>query len=156
MRCVVPLVSVSLAAGSVAASSNDSSGIPPFMVLIVVGLVLFSTFVNAASRKRAANRKNAHHQPSAPASRVGVAHQPQRHGAQPVTNAPYVGTLLNGVPMHNDDAGHGHQTAGFANERMRAESELKRQLDALDTARRNGQVTAEQYAVHREAIFKNF
>lgn len=156
MRCVVPLVSVSLTAGAVAASSNGSSGIPPFMVLIVVGLVLFSTLVNAASRKRAANRKNPYQQAPASSGRPGVAHQPQRSSGQPTINAPYVGTLLNGVPMTNYDAGHGHQTAGFANERMRAEGELKRQLDALDAARRNGQVTAEQYAVHREAIFKNF
>jgi len=58
--------------------------------------------------------------------------------------------------MKNYDSSHGQQATGFANERMRAEAELKRQLDALDTARRSGQVTAEQYAVHREAIFKAF
>lgn len=58
--------------------------------------------------------------------------------------------------MRSYDSSPVHQGISFSNERMKAEAELKRQLDALDTARRNGQVTAEQYAVHRESIFKNF
>lgn len=137
----------SLAVGSVAASSSSSFSLQPYFVFIIIGAALLSSFIRAASRKRRANQEN--HQ--APTGRAGVAHP-----AQPQANTPYAGTLLNGVPLKNYDAGHGHQTTGFANERMRAEAELKRQLDALDTARRNGQVTADQYAIHREAIFKNF
>ncbi len=153
----MPVLFASVAAVSSAASSSSSFNIQPFFVLIIVGVVLFSAFIKAAARKR--NNKqnnnqypnnqypNNQHTPNS-AGRTGVAH--------PQMNAPYVGTLLNGVPMRNYDTAHGHQTTGFANERMKAEAELKRQLDALDAARRNGQVTAEQYAVHREAIFKNF
>ncbi|MFQ4148560.1 hypothetical protein AAGW05_07675 [Arthrobacter sp. LAPM80] len=136
----------SLAMGTVAASSSSSFTIQPFFVLIIIAVVLFSTFIRAAGRKRRDGQQNTNN--SNPAGRAGVAHQP--------TNAPFVGTLLNGVPMKNYDPAHGHQIANFANERMKAEAELKRQLEALDAARRNGQVTAEQYAVHREAIFKNF
>lgn len=143
----MPLVLVPLAVGPVAASSGASLNIQPYFVLIIIGIVLFSSFVRAAGRKRRANRATPY-QPAAPSGRAGVAHQ--------AGGAPYVGTLLNGVPLNNYDTSHGHQTTGFANERMVAEAELKRQLDALDAARRNGQVTAEQYAVHREAIFKNF
>ncbi|MET4002658.1 MULTISPECIES: hypothetical protein [Arthrobacter] len=148
----MPVLFASVAAVSSAASSSSSFNIQPFFVLIIVGIALLSTFIKAAARKR--NNKqnnnqypNNQHTPNS-AGRTGVAH--------PQMNAPYVGTLLNGVPMRNYDTAHGHQTTGFANERMKAEAELKRQLDALDAARRNGQVTAEQYAVHREAIFKNF
>ncbi|MDJ0317054.1 hypothetical protein QMG40_07650 [Arthrobacter sp. H35-MC1] len=136
----------SLAVGSVAASSSSSFSIQPFFVLVIVAGVLISTFAKAAARKKRANQGNPN-QPH-PTQRVGVAHQ--------ANNVPYVGTLLNGVPMRNYDNTHGHQTTGFANERMQAEVELKRQLDALDAARRSGQVTAEQYGVHREAIFRNF
>lgn len=146
------------AAGSVAASSSASINIQPFFVLIFVGVIMVSSFIRAAankSRKRQANQqqrtapqRSPQQTPGAPAARSGVAHH--------ASDVPYVGTLLNGVPLKDYDAGRGHQTAGFANERMRAEAELKRQLDALDAARRNGQVTADQYAVHREAIFKNF
>lgn len=136
-----------LATGTVAASSSSSFSAQPFLVLIIIGVVLFSSFIKAATRKKREQRANPYTQ-AKPSGRTGVAHQP--------TNVPYVGTLLNGVPLNNYDTSHGHQTTGFANERMRAEAELKRQLDALDVARRNGQVTAEQYAVHREAIFKNF
>ena len=136
-----------LATGTVAASSSSSFSAQPFLVLIIIGVVLFSSFIKAATRKKREQRANPYTQ-TKPSGRTGVAHQP--------TNVPYVGTLLNGVPLNNYDTSHGHQTTGFANERMRAEAELKRQLDALDVARRNGQVTAEQYAVHREAIFKNF
>lgn len=152
------LVSVPLATGAVAASSGSSFSFQPFFVLVIMGVVLFSSFIRAAARKSRTTRNPPHQpgvprqakptQPTARAGRSGVAHQP--------VETPYVGTLLNGVPLQNYDTSHGHQTTGFANERMRAEAELKRQLDALDAARRNGQVTAEQYAVHREAIFKNF
>ena len=148
----MPVLFASVAAVSSAASSSSSFNIQPFFVLIIVGIALLSTFIKAAARKRN-NKQNKNHYPNNQhtpnsAGRTGVAH--------PQMNAPYVGTLLNGVPMRNYDTAHGHQTTGFANERMKAEAELKRQLDALDAARRNGQVTAEQYAVHREAIFKNF
>ncbi|WP_218711824.1 hypothetical protein [Arthrobacter sp. BF1] len=136
-----------LAAGTVAASNSSSFSTPPYFVLIIIGVVLLSSLIKAASRKKREQRANPY-VATKPSGRTGVAHQP--------TNAPYVGTLLNGVPLNNYDTSHGHQTTGFANERMRAEAELKRQLDELDTARRNGQVTAEQYAVHRETIFKNF
>ncbi|WP_139244265.1 hypothetical protein [Arthrobacter alpinus] len=142
----------SLATDSLAASSSTSFSIQPYFVFVIIAVVLVSSFVKASARKRRANRENPNtpfNQAQArPSGRAGVAHQPG--------NVPYVGTLLNGVPINNYDSSHGHQTTGFANERMRAEAELKRQLDALDTARRNGQVTAEQYAVHREAIFKAF
>lgn len=148
-----------LAVDSVAASSNASFSMQPFFVLIIIAVVLLSSFIRAANRKKRAQQArppvgtaaqpHIAAQPGAnPAVRQGVAHH--------ATGVPYVGTLLNGVPLQNYDTSHGHQTTGFANERMRAEAELKRQLDALDTARRAGQVTAEQYAVHREAIFKNF
>ena len=140
----MPVMIESLAAGSLAASSPTSFNVQPYFVLVIVGVVLLSSFIKAAGRKRRANRATA----ANPAGRIGIAHQP--------TNAPYVGTLLNGVPMNNYEGSHGHQTTGFANARMSAEAELKRQLDALDAARRSGQVTAEQYSVHREAIFKNF
>ena len=136
-----------LAAGTVAASNSSSFSTPPYFVLIIIGVVLLSSLIKATSRKKREQRANPY-AATKPSGRTGVAHQP--------TNAPYVGTLLNGVPLNNYDTSHGHQTTGFANERMRAEAELKRQLDELDTARRNGQVTAEQYAVHRETIFKNF
>ncbi|MHA7305094.1 hypothetical protein ACX80E_07600 [Arthrobacter sp. TMN-49] len=136
-----------LATSTVAASSSSSSGVQPVFILLIVGVVLLSAYLRSASRKRRAARENIYNPPS-PTGRPGVAHQP--------SNAPYVGTLLNGVPLRNYDTSHGHQTTSFANERMKAEAELKLQLDALDTARRNGQVTAEQYAVHREAIFKKF
>ncbi|WP_157884026.1 hypothetical protein [Arthrobacter alpinus] len=142
----------SLATDSLAASSSTSFSIQPYFVFVIIAVVLISSFVKASARKRRANRENPNmpfnQAQVKPSGRAGVAHQ--------AGNVPYVGTLLNGVPINNYDSSHGHQTTGFANERMRAEAELKRQLDALDTARRNGQVTAEQYAVHREAIFKAF
>ncbi len=148
----MPVMIESLAVDSLAASSSDSFSIQPYFVFVVIAVVLISSFVKASARKKRANRTNpnmpVHPTQANMSGRAGVAHQPG--------NVPYVGTLLNGVPLANYDSSHGHQTTGFANERMRAEAELKRQLDALDTARRSGQVTAEQYAVHREAIFKNF
>lgn len=137
-------------------SSSDSFGSilgQPWIFIIIVALVLVTNFAKAASRKKRANQAGPQTAPARAVQRgtsnaPGVAHQP--------SGAPYVGTLLNGVPLNNYESPHGHQTTGFANERMRAEAELKRQLDALDAARRSGQVTAEQYSVHREAIFKNF
>lgn len=143
----MPIMLEPMATSIVAASSSNSSGVPPLFMLVIVGVILLSIFTRSANRKRRATRDNIYN-PANPTGKAGVAHKPG--------TAPYVGTLLNGVPLRNYDTSHGHQTTGFANERMKAEAELKRQLDALDTARRNGQVTAEQYAVHREAIFKNF
>ncbi|WP_449372312.1 hypothetical protein [Arthrobacter psychrolactophilus] len=143
----MPVMIDSLAMDTLAASSSGSFSIQPYFVLVVIAAVMISSFVKAAARKKRARQTSVLPAASVP-GRAGVAHQPMA--------APYVGTLLNGVPLANYDSSHGHQTAGFANERMRAEAELKRQLDALDTARRAGQVTAEQYAAHREAIFKNF
>ncbi|ALE05252.1 hypothetical protein AL755_06795 [Arthrobacter sp. ERGS1:01] len=129
-------------------------------MLVVVGVILVVNFMKATNRRRRAN------QPPTPGVSQPVNHQqpgrPQQNGsrqngtARPQPGAPYVGTLLNGIPMNTPGTLHGQQGAGFANERMRAEAELKRQLDALDAARRSGQVTADQYAAHREAIFKNF
>ncbi len=154
----MPVLFMPVAAGSVAASSSASVNIQPFIVFIFIGLVLISSFIRAAARKsrnQQANRQQqtmAHpvpqQKPGSPTGRAGAAHH--------ASDVPYVGTLLNGVPLKDYDAGRGHQSTGFANERMKAEAELKRQLDALDTARRNGQVDADQYAMHREAIFKNF
>ena len=142
-----------MAVGSVAASSSGVGGFQPFLVLIIIGVVLLSSFVRAASRKRRANRASPY-TTAKPTGRTGVAQQPG--GATYPANTPYAGTLLNGVPMKNYDSSHAHQGVSFANERMKAEAELKRQLDALDAARRNGQVTPEQYTAHREAIFRNF
>ena len=144
----MPVMIDSLAMDSVAASSSGAFNIQPYFVLVVIAVVMISSFVKAAARKKRARQTRVMPTTTSVPGRAGVAHQPMA--------APYVGTLLNGVPLANYDSSHGHQTAGFANERMRAEAELKRQLDALDTARRAGQVTAEQYAAHREAIFKNF
>jgi len=148
-----------MAANTVAASSISTAAIQPWFIIVVIAVILVANFIKAAGRKKRAEQSTPHATatPTAargqasrpPATRVpGVAHQ-----APPV---PYAGTLLNGVPMKSADTNHGHQMTGFANDRMRAEAELKRQLDALDAARRSGQVTAEQYATHREAIFKNF
>lgn len=141
-----------------AATSSGSASLQPWIVLVIIGVVLVASFSRAANGRRRARNASPYAstprpaQPGRPSqsgySQPGVAHQP--------SGVPYVGTLLNGVPMKSYDAFQGHQTTGFANERMKAEAELKRQLDALDAARRAGQVTAEQYAVHREAIFKNF
>ena len=146
------------AAGDVAATSSGSESLPPWIVLVVIGVVLVASFTKAASGRRRARNASPYAvtprpaQPGRPSqsgyNHPGIAHQP--------SGVPYVGTLLNGVPMKSYDAVQGHQTMGFANERMKAEAELKRQLDALDAARRAGQVTAEQYSVHREAIFRNF
>ncbi|WP_146238888.1 hypothetical protein [Arthrobacter livingstonensis] len=147
-----------LAAGDAAASSSSFASLQPWIVLVIVGVVLVASFSRAANRRKRARNASPYAttphpvQPGRPSqsgySQPAVVRQP--------AGVPYVGTLLNGVPMKSYDAVQGHQTAGFANERMRAEAELKRQLDALDAARRAGQVTAEQYAVHREAIFKSF
>lgn len=150
-----------LAMDATAASSSSSSSFPPYFVLIFIAFILLNIFTRASKRKKRANQENPQHQAQsrrqvapnqrpnpADIARHGVAHQP--------ANVPYEGTLLNGIPLRGYDTSHGHQTTGFANERMRAEAELKRQLDALDAARRAGQVTAEQYGQHRDAIFKNF
>lgn len=158
-RCFVTVMFGLLAMDSIAASSTSSFSIQPFFVLVIMGVVLISSFARAANRKKRSQQTSTHAgtpaQPVAgassganPAGRRGVAHQ--------ASGTPFVGTLLNGIPLQDYDNSHGHQTTGFANERMRTEAELKRQLDALDAARRAGQVTAEQYATHREAIFKNF
>lgn len=144
----MPVMIDSLAMETVAASSSGSFSIQPYFVLVIIAVVMISSFLKAAARKKRARQTNVVPTITSVPGRAGVAHQPLA--------APYIGTLLNGIPLANYDSSHGHQTTGFANERMRAEAELKRQLDALDTARRAGQVTAEQYAVHREAIFKNF
>ncbi|WP_207345952.1 hypothetical protein [Arthrobacter sp. E3] len=149
----MPFVLESVAVGSLAASTSASFNIQPYFALIIIGAVLLIPFLKAASRKRRSNRANPYN-PAKPSGRTGAAHQPG--GATYPANAPYAGTLLNGIPMKNYDSSHAHQGVSFANERMKAEAELKRQLDALDSARRNGQVTAEQYATHREAIFRNF
>lgn len=143
----MPFVLESVAVGSVAASSSGVGALQPLFVLIIIGIVLLSSFIRAASRKRRANQAS----PYTTAKPAGRATH-QQHNAP----APYTGTLLNGVPLRNYDTSHAHEGISFANERMKAEAELKRQLDALDTARRNGQVTPEQYTLHREAIFRNF
>lgn len=110
---------------------------------MVVAAVMVGSFVRAANRKKR-DRAAA---PLRPGAATAATHN--------------TATLLNGVPLKSYDNPHGSPAAGFsgvgfANERMRVEAELKRQLDALDAARRAGQVSAEQYAGHREAIFKNF
>ncbi|NVM97647.1 hypothetical protein [Arthrobacter sp. SDTb3-6] len=130
------------AAGTMAASSSGSGAVPPWLILVFFGVALVASFVRASSRRK--RTRNA--PPRGIQSRTVRQDPPIPHG----------GTLLNGVPMKAYDNAQGQQSMGFANERMRAEAELKRQLDALDAARRAGQVTAEQYAAHREAIFKNF
>lgn len=139
----------------VSASSSSSSPLPVWVFIIVMVIAVISTVTKAVNRKNRA-KNTAVYTPGV-AVTPGVAARPGINGvAHQPTSAPYVGTLLNGVPMKPYDTGNGYQGAGFANERMRAESELKRQLDGLDAARRAGQVTAEQYAVHRDAIFKAF
>lgn len=136
-----------MAANVAAASSFSSASLQPWIILVVVVLVLLVNLTKAMNRRKRANQNPTYGSTTRPAPR-GAAQQP--------AGTPYVGTLLNGIPMNTPGTLHGVQGAGFANERMRAEAELKRQLDALDTARRGGQVTADQYAAHREAIFKNF
>lgn len=136
-----------MAANDVAASSFSSASLQPWIVFVVVALVLLVNLTKAMGRRKRANQNPTYGTPTQNGQR-GAAHQP--------AGTPQVGTLLNGVPMNTPGTLHGQQGGGFANERMRAEAELKRQLDALDAARRSGQVTAEQYAVHREAIFKAF
>ncbi|WP_288025888.1 hypothetical protein [Arthrobacter sp.] len=154
------------ATGDIAAPSSGSGALPPWFILVFLAVVLVASFARAASRRKRA--RNASPYATTPRSgRPGGPVYSQPGGPQSVHQAtpgtvqqspaiPYGGTLLNGVPMKSYDAVQGHQTIGFANERMKAEADLKRQLDALDAARRAGQVTAEQYAAHREAIFKNF
>lgn len=66
----------------------------------------------------------------------------------------YMGTTLNGVRIGNTSGSN--YAGGFAAERLAAESALRRQLEGLDAARRAGQIDAEQYEAHREAIFKRF
>ncbi|MCU6481433.1 hypothetical protein [Arthrobacter sp. A2-55] len=159
-RCVVLTLLDPVVAGDVAASQSGSFSLQPFLVFVIIAVVLLANFAKAASRKkRARNASPYAAQPVRPAQagRPGQSSRPGQQGiAHQAAPAAYIGTLLNGVPMKNYDAAHGQQTTGFANERMKAEAELKRQLDALDAARRAGQVTAEQYAAHREAIFRNF
>ena len=145
-----------------AADSSTSFSVQPFIVFVFIALALLSAFFRAANRKKRAQQANPNAQapqlqrPQAnQAGRNGTAQQ-QRSTAKLAPGAQYSGTLLNGVPMKSYDNPFGYQATGFANERMRMEAELKRQLDALDAARRAGQVTAEQYAAHREAIFKTF
>lgn len=145
-----------------AADSAASFSVQPFIVFGIIALALISSFFRAANRKKRAQQPNPHQQAPQPqhpqanqAGRNGTAQQ-QRAATKSSPGAQYSGTLLNGVPMKSYDNPYGYQATGFANERMRMEAELKRQLEALDTARRAGQVTAEQYASHREAIFKNF
>ncbi|MBP2411383.1 hypothetical protein JOF48_000182 [Arthrobacter stackebrandtii] len=149
------VVLVPLAAGSVAASSPSSFSLPPYFIFIIIAAGLFISFFRASARKRRAEQANPHL--AAPAHQHPQAKLPQQTGtAHQGGTAPYVGTLLNGVPLKGYDSSHGHQTTGYLNERMQAEAELKRQLDALDAARRAGQVDADQYAAYREGIFKKF
>lgn len=148
-------VLVPLAAGSVAASSTSSFSLPPYFIFIIIAGGLIISYFRAAARKKRAEQANPHL--AAPAHQHPQAKLPQQAGtAHQPGAAPYVGTLLNGVPLKNYDSSHGHQTTGFMNARMQAEAELKRQLDALDAARRAGQVDADQYAAYREGIFKKF
>lgn len=121
-----------------AASAEGSFSFQPFLVVLLAAVAVVSSFIRAAARKKR--------------SRTPAATPPGTD-----RNAgPHPTTLLNGVPLKGHNTPLGTHEAGFAHERMRVEAELKRQLDALDAARRAGQVTAEQYAGHREAIFKNF
>lgn len=123
---------------SAASSAGGSSSLQPFIVFVVIAVIMVSSFIRAANRKKRAQ--------SPVPGRTNKAHDASQ---QPVT-------LLNGVPLKSYDTPYGHQGTSFANERMRVEAELKRELDALDAARRAGQVDAEQYAGHRDAIFKRF
>lgn len=147
-----------------AVASDGIRGIP-WLFWVAAAVVTLNMIANARKKKRQraqgngqpAQRRNPHpnvpahpHPQANTAGRTGVAH------GSPAQNAPYVGTTLNGVPLKDYDTSHGHHSTGFANERMRAEAELRRQLDSLDAARRAGQVSAEDYAGYREAIFKNF
>lgn len=138
-----------LASGNVASTSNGNFSFGTLALVIVAVVGLLSSFAkNAAKRK--AQRKKRGTGPAAQLAR-GRGSAPTAAAQQPVQNV----TLLNGIPIasYTNTAG---QSGGFANERMRAEAELKRQLDALDTARRAGLVNAEQYATQREAIFRRF
>lgn len=123
----------------------------PWFILVFFGVILLANFARAASR-----RKRARNDSPYAASRPGTTPQGRPGTAPQQAQVPAGVTLLNGIPMKGYEAAHGQQAMGFANERMKAEAELKRQLDALDAARRAGQVTADQYAAHREAIFRNF
>ncbi|MGO4385835.1 hypothetical protein [Specibacter sp. RAF43] len=145
--------------GSVAAGAGNSMDFQPWLVFVIIAVVLVANFTRAVARR--SRRRNDANQPAQAYLMQGhnsqgrnASHTAQP-GRQPVA-APYAGTLLNGLPMKSYDSPGAHQVRGFASERMLAEAELKRQLDALDAARRSGKVTAEQYALHREAIFKNF
>lgn len=146
--------------GSVAAAAGNSMDFQPWLVLVIIAVVLVSTFTRAVARRsRQRNDANQSAQTYMLQGHNRQGRTPASRSAQSVRQpvaAPFAGTLLNGVPMKNYDSTGGHQVRGFASERMLAEAELKRQLDALDSARRSGKVTAEQYALHREAIFKNF
>jgi hypothetical protein len=124
----------------------------PWFILVFFGVILLANFARAASRRKRARSDS----PYAAAPRPGTVQQARPGTGPQPPQVPAGVTLLNGIPMKGYEAAHGQQAMGFANERMKAEAELKRQLDALDAARRAGQVTADQYAAHREAIFRNF
>ncbi|MCC9067135.1 hypothetical protein [Arthrobacter cryoconiti] len=156
-----------LAGVDVASSASTSSFFQPWFVFVIVGIAMLSSVLRAANRKKRAAEQSRNGYPSsgrsivaASLSRDSTVSGQHAGGLQGTvarnTAVPYQGTLLNGIPIKGYGSDPNQMGAGFANERMKAEAELKRQLDALDTARRAGQVTAEQYAMHREAIFKNF
>ena len=167
-----------LVSAAVPASTSGSlgsvlgNGIWP---IVIIAIILFTLANGRATQKRRRAQQQARPpMPGATGQVRSYQGQPQQRPAQPgrpgqqptAQNRPGQGsvgqpalhraTLLNGVPIPPSATDQAQYSNSYSMQRMLMEQELKRRLDALDTARRNGQVTAEQYSLQRDAIFKSF
>jgi hypothetical protein len=141
--------------------------------IIIVAIILFSLANGRATQKRRQQQQQQPH-PGAPVQTRTYQGQPQQRPAQPGRPAPnqqaqyrpgqgsvgqptlHRATLLNGIPIPPSATDQAQYSNSYSMQRMLMEQQLKQRLDALDSARRNGQVTAEQYSIQRDAIFKSF
>lgn len=158
-----------------ATTTTSAGGLLPAAIwpIVIIAIILFSLANGrAAQRRRREQQQNRPPMPGAPTQVRTYQGQPQQGPGQPVRaaqqaqNRPGQGsvgqpmlhraTLLNGIPIPPSSTDQAQYSNSYSMQRMLMEQELKRRLDALDTARRNGQVTAEQYSIQRDAIFKSF
>ncbi|WP_125609830.1 hypothetical protein [Specibacter cremeus] len=144
------------------AAAGDPAWLPALWPLLILLVIVIGTINNRMTRRR---RQPGPPQP--PIGRPGYGQpvrrqpvRPQQIQQQPgppaviAPNAPFRGTLLNGIPIPGSAPRRTGHAESASMQRMLIEQDLKGRLDALDTARRSGRITAEQYASQREAIFR--
>ncbi|AJT41464.1 hypothetical protein [Psychromicrobium lacuslunae] len=144
------------------AASNSGFSVFPWFFVIFVVLAIIGQLANARKRARAKQQNSQQYQQPRPAANnVNYQAPPANFQAPAAPPNGYTPTpQFQQSPANNPSnwqqpAQTSSGMSGFASARWAAEQEMKRVLNELDQRRRAGQISAEQYAQEREAIFRN-